>query len=230
MAAGVGLSAPSNATEPALFQAMKYQQASMSSPVALSSTNAIVMPEEEGETVPKTQYDELLERIDNLESSWKEYQDELAEAEADKKKKSSWKMSGRIHLDNWNFVDSDPGINFLESGNFNRDPQDRWDFRRIRLEFQGDVPNNMRFRIQVDFNNPSAPEIKDVYLGFTNLPHNQVLLIGNQKRPIGMDHLNSSRHNVFIERPLAVETFNEDARRLGVCMYGNTNDEVINWR
>ena len=56
------------------------------------------------------------------------------------------------------------------------------------------------------------------------------MLIGTQKRPIGLDHLNSSRHNVFIERPLAVETFNEDARRLGVQMYGFTDDEAYHWR
>lgn len=88
----------------------------------------------------------------------------------------------------------------------------------------------MLFRTQIDFNNPRTPEIKDVYFGFNNLPHNQTLLIGNQKRPIGMDHLNSSRHNVFAERPLAVETFNEDARRLGVCMYGYPQDEMFNGR
>ncbi|MCA9267221.1 MAG: ATPase, partial [Planctomycetales bacterium] len=36
--------------------------------------------------------------------------------------------------------------------------------------------------------------------------------------------------NVFAERPLVVEAFNEDARRLGVCMYGHTDDERLNWR
>jgi phosphate-selective porin OprO/OprP len=118
----------------------------------------------------------------------------------------------------------------LETGDPTDDPEDRWDFRRIRIELAGRVPNNMLFRTQIDFNNPNLPEMKDVYLGFDGLPHNQTLLIGNQKRPIGLDHLNSSRHNVFAERPLAVETFNEDARRLGVCMYGYSDNEVFNWR
>ena len=41
----------------------------------------------------------------------------LEEEAAAKKKKSSWKMSGRVHLDNWNFTDTDPGVNLLETGN-----------------------------------------------------------------------------------------------------------------
>jgi phosphate-selective porin OprO/OprP len=175
-------------------------------------------------------YQTLLERVDEMESSWEGYQEKLDKAAADKKKKPSYKLNGRIHLDNWNFMSSDEGINQLETGDPTDDPENRWDFRRIRLTWTGDVPHNMLYRIQLDFNNPSAGEMKDVYLGFNNLPYNQTLLIGNQKRPIGLDHLNSSRHNVFAERPLAVETFNEDARRLGICMYGYTDNEVYHWR
>lgn len=181
-------------------------------------------------TVPVADYKELLSRVDDLESSWDKQQQKADDEAAAKKKKSSFKISGRVHLDNWNFLNSDAGTNFLETGDPLDDPEDRWDFRRIRIELSGTVPNNMLFRTQIDFNNPSSAEMKDVYLGFNGLPHNQTLLIGNQKRPIGLDHLNSSRYNMFIERPLAVETFNEDARRLGVCMYGYTNDDMINWR
>ncbi len=182
------------------------------------------------EFVPLADYKKLLERVEEVEESWGKYKDKVDEESAEKKKKPTMKINGRVHLDQWSFLDSDAGTNFLETGNITRGAEDRWQFRRLRLELQGDVPNNMLYRMQVDFNNPQAPEIKDAYLGFNNLPNNQTLLIGNQKRPIGMDHLNSSRHNVFIERPLAVETFNEDARRIGACMYGYSDDEVVNWR
>ncbi len=191
-----------------------------------SASDAVV----DGGTVPLKDYEKLLGRVGDLESSWEKYQDKLKSDADDKKKKPSYKLNGRIHLDNWNFLDSDAGINELETGDPADDPEDRWDFRRIRLTWTGDVPGNMEYRIQIDFNNPSSAEMKDVYFGFNELPHNQTLLIGNQKRPIGLDHLNSSRHNVFAERPLAVETFNEDARRLGVCMYGLTDDESLHWR
>ncbi|MEM9646287.1 MAG: porin [Planctomycetota bacterium] len=176
------------------------------------------------------EHEALLQRLEDLEDSWNDYKDGVDASAAAKKKKPSYKLNGRVHLDNWNFLDSDAGINQLETGSMTDDPEDRWDFRRIRLTWTGEVPQNMEYRIQIDFNNPSSAEMKDVYLGFNSLPHNQKLLIGNQKRPIGLDHLNSSRHNVFAERPLAVETFNEDARRPGVCMYGHTDDEMINWR
>jgi phosphate-selective porin OprO/OprP len=69
-----------------------------------------------------------------------------------------------------------------------------------------------------------------MYLGFQELPFNQELLIGNQKRPLGLDHLNSSRFNVFLERPLVVEAFNEDARRIGMAMYGFSDDLLYHWR
>ena len=183
-----------------------------------------------GAVVPLADYEKLQERVGDLESSWEKYQDKLKSESDAKAKKPSLKLGGRVHLDNWNFLDTDGGVNYLETGDATDDPEDRWDFRRIRLELSGDVPGNMLYRIQVDFNNPSAAEMKDVYLGFDELPHNQQFLIGHQKRPLGLDHLNSSRHNVFAERPLAVESFNEDARRLGGCMYGHTDDESVNWR
>ncbi|MEM6364474.1 MAG: porin [Planctomycetota bacterium] len=168
----------------------------------------------------------LKERLEALE---KEFEAQAKKAQKEKEakaKKSTFKLNGRVHLDQWSFFEADDGIATLEG----EDPEDRWDFRRIRMEFSGTVPNNMLWRMQLDFNNPSNAEMKDVYLGFNGLPHNQTLLIGNQKRPIGLDHLNSSRHNVFSERPLAVETFNEDARRLGACMYGHTDDDSLNWQ
>ena len=228
----------SQADESALLQALRMEQSEaveyVGFPAFPSPTHAedeIVEPATSiSETVPLADYQKLMERVGDLEKTWNAYQEDLADEAAAKKKKPSWKLNGRVHLDNWNFTDTDPGINFLETGNPLDDPEDRWDFRRIRLSFSGTVPNNMLFRTQIDFNNPSTPEMKDVYLGFNGLPHNQTLLIGNQKRPIGMDHLNSSRYNVFAERPLAVEAFNEDARRLGVCMYGYSDSEMFNWR
>ena len=180
-------------------------------------------------TVPLADYEKLLGRVGELETSWDGFQEELAKEAADKQKKPNIKIGGRVHLDNWNFLHTDRGANELETGDPLDDVEDRWDFRRIRLEIAGEVPSNMFYRMQIDFNNPAEAEMKDVYLGFSGLPHNQVLVIGNQKRPIGLDHLNSSRHNIFAERPLVVESFNEDARRLGVCMYGLSDDEMFNW-
>lgn len=193
-----------------------------------------------------TAEDELTERLKQIESDFDERLKELEEqfeaeleaekkAKADAKKKATFRTNGRIHMDYWNFLNNSPGIGFVENSdatqpNFGDDPEDRFLFRRIRMEFSGDLPQNMLWRMQLDFNNPAQPEYKDVYFGWNKLPGNQTLLIGNQKRPLGLDHLNSSRFNVFAERPLVVESFNEDARRIGLAMYGHSDDESVNWR
>lgn len=182
------------------------------------------------------------QRLARLEEGWKELDKAWADMTAAEKKKKddaakkpTFRIGGRIHADYWDFLNTSPGIGYFENPvaanpDFGQDPDDVFAFRRIRLETSGDIPDNMLWRVQVDFNNPSTPEIKDVYLGFTELPGNQTLLIGNQKRPLGLDHLNSSRYNVFVERPLVVEAFNEDARRPGVAMYGYSDDEKYHWR
>ncbi len=88
----------------------------------------------------------------------------------------------------------------------------------------------MYYKMETEFANVNDFEIRDTYFGFRNLPFLQSLTIGNQKRPFGLDHLNSSRYNVFIARPDVVEAFNEDARRLGIASYGVSDDLRYNWR
>ncbi|MEZ6091243.1 MAG: porin [Pirellulaceae bacterium] len=191
--------------------------------------------DDDGEDAKDKLIEDLTKRLDAVEESWEKYQGKLEKEASDKAKKSYWTMTGRLHMDYWNFLQDSPGIGYFENpdptevDDFGQDPEDRFLFRRLRLEFQGAVPQNMLFRIQIDFNNPQTPEYKDAYIGWSNLPYNQVLLLGNQKRPMGLDHLNSSRFNVFAERPLAVEAFNEDARRIGLTMYGHNDPESVFW-
>ncbi len=173
--------------------------------------------------------EELSSKLDRLHAELDAYQRELEADESELNDEPTVSIGGRVHLDYWGFPESDPGINVIENNDARHDPENRWQFRRIRLEMGGTVPDNMVWRIHVDFNNPQTPEIKDVYLGWTGLPNNQTLILGNQKRPHGLDHLNSSRFNVFIERPMAVESFNEDARRFGLGMYGHSDDESTGW-
>ncbi|MCA9088501.1 MAG: ATPase [Planctomycetaceae bacterium] len=192
--------------------------------------------------------DELTRRLKALEAEWEAHKLKLSsekiaadqkakQKELDGKKKPTMKINGRIHLDYWAFPEATPGIGYFEhpasmppNAQQGQDPEDRFAFRRVRLEMKGDLLESMLYRLQVDFADPSDPAIKDVYIGFRDLPYNQELLIGNQKRPLGLDALNSSRFNVFLERPFVVEAFNEDARRLGIAVYGVSDDEFINWR
>lgn len=177
----------------------------------------------------------LEEGWEELDEAWSSFDKAEKKKKADAAKKPTFKIGGRIHADYWDFISDDGGVGFLENPiagdpTDGSDPEDRFAFRRIRLEMKGDIKETMLWRIQLDFNKPGTAEMKDVFIGFKNLPNNHELLIGNQKRPLGLDHLNSSRFNVFTERPFVVEAFNEDARRPGICLYGHSNDESLNWR
>ena len=154
-------------------------------------------------------------------------------AEADKKAASklpSMRISGRIHLDVWDFAHASPGIGFFENPMTGVDPESRIAFRRIRFTFRGDITETIHYRYDLEFASPQNPQYRDVYIGFSDLPLLQTVRIGNQKRPQGLDHLNSSNDNVFLERPMVIDAFNEDARRIGIASYGVSDDEVYNWR
>ncbi len=142
------------------------------------------------------------------------------------------KIFGRTHLDVWGFADSDPAINVFEStpGDPTRDPRNNIEFRRARLGVSGTIREHMIYKTEIDFGHPDGLAFKDMYFGWKNLPVLQRLHIGQQKRPYGLDHLNSSRFNVFIERPFVVEALNQDARRIGITSYGISKAQDWNWR
>lgn len=175
----------------------------------------------------------LEKRVADIEKSWKK-QEETNKKLTDADKKfptvatpgATWKIGGRIHEDYWAFPEADAGAAAFEGEN----PDDRFYFRRARLEFEGDILDNMMYRMQVEFANANSPEYRDLYFGFKEVPWLQTVIIGNQKRPYGLDHLNSSNANIFMERPFIIEAFNQDARRLGVSSNGVSDDESWNWR
>lgn len=131
---------------------------------------------------------------------------------------------GRIHADYWAFPKADPAIETFEGQN----PQDRFNFRRLRIGVKGDLTNNVFYKYEGEFAGGRNPSYRDAYIGVNELPFLNTVLIGNHKRPYGLDHLNSSRTNVFIERPFIIEAHNQDARRMGVSSNGRTDN--VNWR
>ncbi|MFZ9092246.1 MAG: porin, partial [Planctomycetaceae bacterium] len=179
--------------------------------------------------------DENLEkRLDGLENNWIELTEVQTNMQEtfddyfikDGSSNTSMIISGRIHGDYWGIPQANAASERLEGG----DPQDRFVWRRNRFGVKGKIRDNMEYKIEMEFADPNDAEYRDIYIGFNDLPVFQTLLIGNQKRPYGLDHINSSRYNVFLERPFIVEAFNEDARRLGIAAYGYSPDEVWNWR
>ncbi len=172
----------------------------------------------------------LLERVEALEEQIDEQASELQTYVGKGTDAATLEIEGRIHLDYWAFPESSTAANALETGELDEDPQDRFGFRRIRLGFEGLLYDYVVYALQIEFSEPNEVEFRDVYLGFEELGFFNTVQIGNQKRPYGLDHLNSSNVNVFLERPFAVEAFNEDARRLGICSYNVSDDLRYNWR
>jgi len=159
--------------------------------------------------------------------------DEVADVTGDRSivksgsSKSTMQVVGRVHFDAWGFDDRDPTIADFEGGD---DPENRIGFRRVRFGVVGAVKDNMLYKIEMEFAGGNNTEFRDVYLGWSDLPFLHTVLLGNQKRPYGLDHLNSSRYNVFLERPYVIEANNQDARRLGLQSYGVSEDQRWNWR
>jgi phosphate-selective porin OprO/OprP len=174
--------------------------------------------------------EELAKRLKKLEESAEKQKKDDEKKKADAAKKPTQKWTGRVHADYWGFPNESPLANQLETGDPSVDPLDRFNFRRLRFGVAGDILDTMNYKIEMEFADPSNIAFKDAYLGWQELPFLQTVLLGNQKRPYGLDHLNSSRYNVFMERPYVVEAFNQDARRMGLQSYGVSEDERFNWR
>ena len=174
---------------------------------------------------------ELEERLEQLESDLGDLSDESESFDdrfiADGTDRTTMKLTGRIHIDGWGFAENDPTV--TSPAFEGQDPQNQLSFRRLRLGIAGDIQQNMLYKIEFDFAEGNDVAIKDAYLGWEELPYLQTVLIGNQKRPYGLDALNSSRFNVFLERPYINDLYTPDARRLGLLSYGVSDDLAYNW-
>lgn len=145
-------------------------------------------------------------------------------------KGSTMKVNGRVHVDQWAFPNSSPAINIFENNNDLISPQDHLGFRRLRFGVKGDLWKTMFYKIEMELAGGNKTEFRDAYIGMKDVPFFQKVVVGNQKRPYGLDHLNSSRFNVFIERPVVIESINQDSRRFGIQSYNVSDDEAWNWR
>ena len=102
--------------------------------------------------------------------------------------------------------------------------QDAWNFRRGRLRVDGTMYEVIDFACEYDFvseaavdtpisllppqSNPVAvPAPTDLWIQATHLPMLGTVRVGNQKDPLGFEHLTSSRWLNFIERSYMQDAF-----------------------
>lgn len=102
------------------------------------------------------------------------------------------------------------------------DTRDAVNFRRARFDFGGTFYKNIDFLMEWDFINTvnaerngaplpiNTPVPTDMWVTFKNIPYIGNVRVGNQKPPIGFEHLTSSRYLNFLERSLAFDAFVEN--------------------
>jgi phosphate-selective porin OprO/OprP len=173
------------------------------------------------------------ERLEELEEAVDDHDESIADIDGQipgfvvsGHKKPAMRFFGRIHLDWWTFPEAEPGIEALEG----EDPRDRVAFRRLRIGVSGDLNDNMFYKYEGEFAPGNDPSYRDAFIGFKNSALFNTIIVGNHKRPYGLDQLNSSNHNIFIERPFVNDGFNENNRRLGISSNGFNESKSLNWR
>ena len=139
-------------------------------------------------------------------------------------------VGGRMHIDHW-FVDDD---DFVAAGLNDEDYESGVEWRRLRLRNAGTLYGHVEWALSVDFQNPDEPELRDAYIGFTNLrdclgcgiPN---VRIGHQKVPFSLAALTDSNCRQFMEMPAAIETFVYDPRRYAVMIHDSFIGGQLNY-
>ncbi len=209
----------------ALLQQQSLRQAELEEELISSRNNTYVLSGNDDDSDT-----DLSKRLEKLEKSQAKADEAAAKKKAEDAPKPVLKISGRIQADYWTFPNTSPGANAFETGDANDAVEDRFLLRRLRLTFSGNVADNMLYKFDLEFSTPNAIGFRDAYLGWSELPFLQTLLVGNQKRPYGLDALYSSNFTIFLERPSIIDAFNNNARRFGLQSYGVSENEAWNWR
>ncbi|QDU64228.1 Porin P precursor [Planctomycetes bacterium Pan216] len=164
------------------------------------------------------------QRIDELVAKWSAEQADAPAAEPPQEKPRV-ELIARTQIDWLGFPQSTRGVDFIDNPTTGNAPPDRWLFRRLWLGAKGQLTQTSRFAVEIDFADPSHVLLRDAYLARDSLPVLSTVIVGNQKRPLGLAALNSSRDEIFMERPTVVDAFNENLRRSGIVSYGVHDDE-----
>ncbi len=193
----------------------------------LSDSSAVPPPEEPTGMMDEADLDSRFQRLEEAILGLETQQESFL----DNPSISDRVVTGRLHLDTWNSVRSSPGINVIETGQPVSTPKNHLVFRRIRFSVGGEVPTrNMSYRMEIEFSGTEGSQFRDAWIGWDDLAVFQTIRVGNQKRPYGFDHLNSSNYMVFLERPYIDEAINSNNRRFGASVYGVSDNRAFNWR
>jgi phosphate-selective porin OprO/OprP len=100
------------------------------------------------------------------------------------------------------------------------------EFRRARIDMSGTIYEVVEFKWQFDFAGGDAA-FKDVYMGITQLPVLQRLLVGHFKEPFSLEELTSSKYTTFLER--ALPNVFAPSRNTGVGVFQHYAEDRVSW-
>lgn len=118
-------------------------------------------------------------------------------------KEFSFRIQARIHLDTV-FTKADDGIEGPPPG-IGDDFDDATYFRRLRLGISGDLGSHVGYKFDIDFADPTDPQMKDAYIDIKNLKDCwgcwvPSIRVGQQYEPVGLETNTSDNNTAFIER------------------------------
>lgn len=153
-------------------------------------------------------------------------------------------VGGRVQFDSVFFNASDAVQNTVTGvGPLN----DGADFRRARLRIDGTMYETIEWATEFDFVNSvnldplnpirentsaNVPAPTDLWVAFKEIPVVGNIKVGNQKEPIGFEHMVSSRYLNFMERSYNQDLFTgpfNNGFSQGISIYNNYHDDRGLW-
>lgn len=169
----------------------------------------------------------LSKRVAELEGRLKQRDSADAKAAAAAKKKFTTRPFGRIHIDSATF--NQDAANKATVGN----ALNGTDIRRARLGAEGEGFGRYFYRFDVDFvtldqNTAQRPVIVDAYLDMKEVSLFGNLRIGHFREPFGIERLNSTHDQPFLERSAPITAITP-FRNIGVMAFDWNECETMTW-
>ena len=203
-------------------------------------------PPGETVTVPATQLQSILSRLEALEREAAQSaalatplpkEEQAAKpAATDKKADDGWidlstekwtvKLGGHVQMDYVTWANASPGI----------PDRNYFEFRRLRLLADGAGYGQYDFRLQIDIepesgDNVATPvvDVKDAYFTANDLPVVNRWRIGNFFVPFSLEQVTNDTNNIFLERSIPTQNIFSADREVGMATYGVSDSKDMTW-
>ena len=139
-----------------------------------------------------------------------------------KDKRFSLRVGGRLQVD-WALFDQDDVLM-----NAVGDEQDGAEIRSARLNVQGDIYDNIGYRLELEFGGDDGKaKFRDAWLAVNDLPGVGGVKVGHFREPFGLERLQSPLTTTFAER--ALPNLFAPGRNVGMMLSDALLDDRLTW-